>query len=120
VIAVGPLAGLYVAAVEAIPESQRPSLWALAELPLERNPLPAEVLDAIEQKGDLVVAEEHVRRGSFGAELALHLLDRGIHPRRFRHLHARSHQYERYGSQPYLRRQSALDVDAMRSALASS
>ena len=41
VIAVGPLAGLACAALEAMPVAQRPNLWALAELPLERQSIPA-------------------------------------------------------------------------------
>lgn len=120
VIAVGPLAGLYIDAVEAMPEARRPNLWALAELPLDADGMPPEVRAALERGADLVVAEEHVQRGSFGAELALHLLAAGIKPRRFRHLHARAHQFDRFGSQPYLRHLAGLDADAMLSALAEA
>jgi transketolase len=117
VIAVGPLAGIYIEPFERIPIDRRPNLWAVAELPIERNPLPAELRAQLARRSDLFVAEEHVRRGSFGAELALHLIESGIAIGRFRHHCARAHQYDRYGSQPFLRRQSALDADSMLAAL---
>ncbi|MBI3481185.1 MAG: transketolase [Nitrosomonadales bacterium] len=113
VITVGPLAGTYIAAFERLPAKSRPNLWAVAELPLEQNPMPAELVSQIEQASSLCVAEEHVRRGGFGSELLLHLADKNIAVRRFRHLYARAHHFERYGSQHFLRRQSALDVDSM-------
>jgi transketolase len=109
-IAVGPLAGSYVAAALALPEATRPNLWAVAELPLEANPLPAELEVQIAACGELHVAEEHVRRGSFGAELALHLLELGRAPKRFVHHPARAHNFGRYGSQAYLRGCSGLDA----------
>jgi transketolase len=113
VIAIGPLAGSYVAACMALPESRRPNLWALAELPLARHGLPDKLLRQIIDGPGVCVAEEHVARGSFGAELALHLLGLGVHTAKYRHLHARSHQYERYGSQSYLRAQSGLDSKSL-------
>lgn len=118
VIAVGPLAGSYLAAVEGIAPESRPNLWAVAELPLEHNPMPPELLAQIAQASALCVAEEHVRRGGFGSELALHLADCGLALRRFHHLHARAHHYERYGSQTYLRRLSGLDPDTLLATLA--
>jgi transketolase len=120
VIAVGPLAGSYVAACLTLPESQRPNLWALAELPLARHGLPEALLRQIFDGPGVCVAEEHVARGGFGAELALHLAERGIHPARYRYLHARSHQYERYGSQSYLRAQSGLDAKALLAAISAA
>ena len=110
VIAVGPLAGTYIEAFAQLPESKRPNLWAVAELPLERNPLPPALLEQLARSGQLHVAEEHVRRGSFGAELALALLAQGVAVRRFHHHYARAHHFERYGSQTFLRKQSALDA----------
>jgi transketolase len=120
VIAVGPLAGIYIEAFEGIASEHRPNLWAVSELPLERNPLPEELRTHIARRPDLFVAEEHVRRGSFGSELALHLAESGIAVRRFRHLCARAHQYERFGSQSFLRRQSAIDANSMLAALAET
>jgi transketolase len=79
--------------------------------------MPSELIEQIETSNLLCVAEEHVRRGGFGSELMLFLADRGISPRRFQHLYARAHHFERYGSQPFLRRLSALDPDSMLAAL---
>ena len=110
VIAVGALASTYIEALLALEEKLRPNLWAVAELPLETNPLPPDLLNEIKATSCLLAAEEHVTRGSFGSELALHLLSRGILPQRFVHLHALAHRYERYGSQAYLRKQSRLDA----------
>lgn len=117
VIAVGPLAGTYIEGFAQLPAPRRPNLWSLSELPLEHNPLPQALLAQLAQSGRLHVAEEHVQRGSFGAELALHLLDKGIALKRFRHHYARAHHYERYGSQAFLRRLSALDPASLLAAL---
>ena len=46
--------------------------------------------------------------------------DRGHAPRRFHHLHARAHHFDRYGSQTWLRRQSGLDVDSLLAVLAGT
>lgn len=119
VIAVGPLAGTYIDAFEKLPRETRPTLWAVAELPLEHNPMPPALCEQVAQADVLCVAEEHVRRSGFGAELALYLVDRGHMPRRFHHLYARAHHFERYGSQPWLRRQSGLDADSLLAVLAN-
>ncbi|MBI5279622.1 MAG: transketolase [Burkholderiales bacterium] len=119
VIAVGPLAGTYIESFAALPTGRRPNLWAVAELPLQRNPMPAELVSQLAACSSLHVAEEHVARGSFGSELALHLLAEGTAPPRLVHHHARAHVYERYGSQAWLRRQSALDAAAVLQAVAS-
>ena len=113
VIVVGPLAGTYIGALEGLPAESRPNLWIVSELPLEQNPLPAELMTQIEKASSLCVAEEHVRHGGFGSELMLYLAENNIAVRRFRHLYARAHHFERYGSQNFLRRQSALDADSM-------
>lgn len=119
VAAVGPLAGTYIAAFEALPARSRPNLWAVALLPIESAPPPPALLDQIAAAGWLVVAEEHVRRGGFGAEFALWLAERGLAPPRFASLHARSQAGERYGSQAWLRRQSGLDPASLLSVFAS-
>ena len=120
VIVVGPLAGTYIEAVNQMPAARRPNLWVVTELPLEHNPLPPILLEQILLSGDLHVAEEHVRRGSFGAELALHFLQSGVAIKRFQHHYARAHHFERYGSQSFLRRASALDPASLLAALSNS
>lgn len=117
VIAVGPLAGTYIEAFERLPAEYRPNLWIVSELPIEQNPLPAELLTQLENSSCLCVAEEHVRHGGFGSDLLLHLAEKNIAVRRFLHLYARAHHFDRYGSQNFLRRQSALDVDSMLAVL---
>jgi transketolase len=117
VIAVGPLAGGYVDALERIAPERRPNLWAVSELPLEANPMPDELLRQIAGAPVLCVAEEHVRRSGVGAEMALWLATQHIGLARFVHLHAKAHHYERYGSQTYLRRLSGLDPQSLLAAL---
>ena len=120
VIAVGPLAGSYIEAFGTLAEDVRPNLWAVSELPLEHNPMPAELWRQIATASVLCVAEEHVRRSGFGAEVAMHLAERGHAVPRFVHLYARAHHFERYGSQVWLRRQSGLDAPAVLARLAST
>jgi transketolase len=113
VIVVGPLAGIYIEAFEQLPDSSRPNFWVVTELPLEQNPLPTELLTQIDKNSSLCVAEEHVRHGGFGSALLLHLAEKNINISRFRHLYARAHHFERYGSQNYLRQQSRLNAGCM-------
>lgn len=118
-IVVGPLAGTYVAAVQSLPEKQRPNLWAVSELPLSKNPLPDALLKQITFGPGLCVAEEHVARGGFGSELALHIAEKGIGIASFHHLCARKHIYDTYGSQTYLRQLSGLDAEQMLACVTS-
>jgi transketolase len=117
VIAVGPLAGTYIQPFLDLPEASRPRLWAVAELPIVQTPPPEALLQQLRGTPVLVVAEEHVQRGSFASELLLHLAQQGLAVPPLRHLHARAHHYARYGSQAFLRRQSGLDPDSMLAAV---
>lgn len=109
VIAVGPLAGSYIDCFVKIPENNRPNLWAISELPLSKNPFPTDLKDQINKYQKLLIIEEHVARGSFGSDLALFLLQNNIYLSRFKHLYARAHIYDSYGSQDFLRAKSGLD-----------
>lgn len=117
VIAVGPLAGSYIESLERLTPEQRPNLWAVCELPLERNPLPAALREQLLHCRRLIVAEEHVRRGGFASELLLHAAEHGTFLPPLTHYYARAHHYERYGSQGYLRRHSGLDPAALLAAV---
>lgn len=117
VLAVGSLAGTYIEIFEKLPEERRPNLWAVAELPIERSPLPLTLQAQIANSDKLFVAEEHVRQGGFGSQLLLHLVEQGISVKNFHHLYARAHHFERYGSQLFLRKQSFLDPNSMLDAL---
>ena len=116
-MAVGPLAGSYIAAFDALPEGERPNLWAVAELPLASNPMPDELLEQLRVSRVMCIAEEHVQRGGFGSEVALKLVDEGLKLSSFIHHFARAHHYERYGSQSYLRQLSGLDAASLIAAL---
>ena len=110
VVVVGPLAGGILAAVQALPESRRPSLWILSELPIRQEEIPAEFNADVARSGHLVVVEEHVAQGSAGASLVHALLRAGITlPRRFTHRFACGYPSGHYGSQLYHRQESGLD-----------
>ncbi|MDQ1422934.1 MAG: transketolase [Acidimicrobiaceae bacterium] len=119
VIGVGPIVGTYIGSFDAMPAEQRPNLWVVGALPLERNPIPERLLTQLNSSARLVVVEEHVRQGSFASQVLLNLTENGCPPRRFAHLCARAHNFGRYGSQTFLRAQSGLDPATMLSALAS-
>lgn len=118
IIAVGPLAGTYIQSIQQLPDEERPSLWAVSELPLSLNPPPANLLDQIKDGTRVYIAEEHVARGSFASELALYMLENDIFAR-LTHLGAKAHHYATYGSQKYLRGESGLDPSSLINALAS-
>lgn len=113
VIAVGPLASSYIESFDAVPQPERPNLWAVAELPISVNPLPQALQNQIMGSQAICVAEEHVRQGSFASDLLLHLADAGMVPRLFEHRYARKHDYGTYGSQAFLRRLSGLDAESV-------
>jgi len=113
VVVAGPLAGTYLASLQALPEGVRPNLWVVTELPLDKNPPPPALLEQLASGRGVCVAEEHVRRGGVGSELALLLLDRNINPGPFHHLYARAHHYATYGSQGFLRKLSGLDPSSL-------
>ncbi len=117
VIVAGPLAGTYLESLQSLPESLRPQLWVVAELPIASHPMPAPLLAQLRAAQTVCVVEEHVERGGVGPEMAMFLLKSGIAPARFVHLHALAHLYERYGSQGFLRKQSKLDAASLLQAL---
>jgi len=117
IIAVGPLAGIYIAEIEKMSRKNRPNLWAVAELPIARNPLPEKLLTQIKNTTSMYVAEEHVQHGGFASALLLHLAEQGIKIPKFRHFFARAHHFDRYGSQPFLRKESMLDCQSLLAAL---
>lgn len=121
VIAVGPLAGLYIERFAALEDQRRPNLWAVAELPLERNPLPDALLAQLAASRRLLVVEEHVQNGGFASQVALKLLADGhASVNHFQHLYARAHHFDRYGSQNFLRGRAGIDVASVMAALESS
>ncbi len=122
VVVVGPLAGTFIAPFRELSIDERPTMWALSELPIALHALPERLLSAIAGGAAICVIEEHVAHGSAGGALALYFATNGIPLRRFRHLAARAHVYSRYGSQSFMRKLSGLDpgsaVEAIRSVSA--
>ena len=106
---VGPLAGGILAAAQTLPESQRPALWVLSELPIAKAEIPAAFVADFQHSGHLIVVEEHVAQGSAGASLARALLSARTTPRRFTHRFARGYPSGHYGSQLYHRQECGLD-----------
>jgi transketolase len=117
VVAVGPLAGTYIGPFLELPYAERPNLWITAELPVSASPPPAELLAQIAVATRLCVAEEHVAQGGLASQLTLHLAGAGLRIPEFRHLYAKAHIYDRYGSQKYMRTQAALDISDIAAAL---
>jgi transketolase len=113
VVALGPLAGSYIETFTRLPADIRPNLWALCELPLERHPMPEELIAQISAGPGLCVIEEHVRQGGVASQLALYLASRGLSPKRFESLHARAHRFDEYGSQLWMRSASGLDPETV-------
>ncbi len=120
VVVVGPLAGGILAAAQTLPESQRPSLWVLAELPIVATEIPAAFLADVEENGHLIVVEEHVAQGSAGASLARALLCAQTTPRRFTHRFACGYPSGHAGSQLYHRQECGLDPPSILKLLAKT
>jgi transketolase len=118
-VAIGPIAATYIVAFSQIELANRPRLWVVTELPLKSAPPPPLLLDQIRESDTLCVAEEHVARGGLGWELASYLLSVGIAPSHFSHFFASAHQFDRYGSQTFLRTESGLDSASVISKILS-
>lgn len=107
VIAVGALASAYVGPFNELPEADRPELWALTELPIPEIP---EALDQACRRPNtrIVIAEEHVARGSAGMEIAskVQMERRNWAPI----ASCTARVVEGYGSQAWLREQVGLDA----------
>lgn len=110
-IVVGPLAGTYIETFNNMPQEVRPNLWALSELPVKSNPPPDNLLNQIRMSMRLCVAEEHVQNGGVASQLLLYFAENKIQFPEVKHLYARAHHFDTYGSQSFLRKQSGLDVN---------
>lgn len=113
VVAVGPLATTYIAKFRQLPEHLRPNLWCVSELPFSFASIPADLIVQIQECSGLCVAEEHVMQGGIGSQLMMQLALHKIQAKKIRYLCAKAHQFERYGSQNFMRHQSGLDIDTV-------
>ena len=119
ILIVGPLVGSIWGAVSGLSESQRPSLWALTELPIQPSTIPEEFLGHLRKSCHLIVIEEHVAHGSVGQMLAHALLLLGNMPPRFSHRCAVGYPTGRFGSQLFHRKECGLDPGSILAELAT-
>ena len=103
--------GLRLGVLRQVDPASRPALWVVSELPIEANPPPLELTDALRRTRRLAVVEEHVAYGGVGQAMCRWVIEAGIGLDRFRHLHASACAGSTYGSQAFLRRGSGLDPE---------
>jgi transketolase len=118
-VAVGPLAGGLVSALQTISESKRPEFWVVSEFPLEKNPLPVEFIHRVKE-GYLAIVEEHVAHGGLGQMMAYELLKNGVSLKKFDHFCAKGYLSGTFGSQKFHRKENAIDADSITSRLLES
>jgi len=116
-VTVGPLAGSLWAEFSSMPESARPSLWTLTELPIDPDTIPEAFLDNLQESGHLFVVEEHVAANGAGQMLAHRLLEMGLAPSQFTHRCALGYLSRTYGSQAFHRAECGLDAASIRAAV---
>lgn len=109
-VALGPLAGLALAAFDNVPESSRPNVWSCTSLPLAGLPAP---LAALPSGQRVVAVEEHRGVGGLGQQLAAAFVAAGRQPD-YVHVAAAGYPSGQYGSQAFHREESGLDAAAMR------
>jgi transketolase len=112
-LAVGPLAGPLLSALQGLKEAERPEFWVLSELPLSMAEPPDEFLEGVASHGQLCVVEEHVLQGSVGQMLAHWLACKSRSPRRFDHCYAKGYPSGTYGSQNFHRKENGLDPESV-------
>lgn len=111
-IAVGPLAGGYWRELIDVEVTQRPALWCLCKLPVQR--LPDELVHELQRTGRLVIAEEHVAQGSAGHMIMVELVRLGLAAVSCEHVAAAGYPSGTYGSQRFHRKECLLDACSMR------
>jgi transketolase len=118
-VVVGPLVGSIWDAVAGLPETQRPNLWVVTELPIGAEALPADFRDQLRTSQRLVVVEEHVAQGGAGQMLLYALAAAGLSPGRFTHRYATGYKSGYSGSQIFYRQESGLDPESIVTELTS-
>jgi len=113
----GPLAGSIARAVHDLEAALRPELWVVSELPLEACPPPEEFATRLERAPAVWAVEEHVAQGGFGRMLSAWVLERGYHPKAFRHWHAAGYPSGVFGSQEFHRTESGINAAKIRHAI---
>jgi transketolase len=115
-VVTGPIVGGILAAAVDLPDSKRPDVWLVSEMPIE--PLPQELIGSIRRSQRLLIVEEHTQSGGLGQMLTLSLARTGDVPERLSHRFARGYVSGLYGSQRFHRAESGLDVTSVMAAIA--
>ena len=110
VVVTGSIASSYIEKFIQLPDEFRPNMWILSELPIY-DQLPDELIKQIKSSNRLIIVEEHVAAGGIAQQIALSLMINYNLSPKLSHSFARSHIFEKYGSQKYLRKCSNLDPD---------
>jgi transketolase len=114
-VASGPIIGGILSAAADLPDSKRPEVWLVGEMPIE--PLPQDLVHSIRRSQKLVIVEEHTQVGGLGQMLTLCLAKTGNVPERLSHRFARGYVSGLYGSQRFHRAESGLDVPSIMAAV---
>lgn len=109
-VALGPLAGVAMAALSDCEFENRPIVWAVCELC--ENVVPQEFWEKV-SGANLYLFEEHMAEGGLGMQLAYSFLKKGIQPARFLHRHALGYPSGTYGSQEFHRKQCGIDRESI-------
>ncbi|MEP1352884.1 MAG: hypothetical protein ABJX32_05180 [Tateyamaria sp.] len=110
VAALGPLAGVAWGALEYLPVSQRPAVWAVGSL--DRTAIPEAFWSQSKEK-PMYILEEHVEFGGLGSVIALEAVKRGHQPSVLTHKYALGYPSKTYGSQDFHRKQCGLDGETL-------
>lgn len=114
ILAVGPIAGGIWDYIVKMVSNERPALWVVSELPLEKYPPPKELIADINISRRLIIVEEHVAHGGVGQMMAAWLLGAGCPAlKSFDHLCAKGYPSGLYGSQTFHRRECGLDPSSV-------
>jgi transketolase len=113
VIVTGPIATTYIEDFQRLDKKIRPNMWLLSELPIRKGFLPKELIKQIKLQKNLYIIEEHVAQGGIASQISLLLMQINLRVDSFTNLYAKSHHFERYGSQKFLRQKSAIDLNSV-------
>lgn len=113
VLTLGPLAAVAMKTAALLSDDMRPLVWRCAQLPLQIETMPDELLHALKHAEAVIVMEEHAPIGALGDGIARLCMSHGILLRRFRHLHAESYPTHSFGSQCYHREHFGLEENRL-------
>ena len=116
ILIVGSLAGGLLKNFSSLKKTERPSIWALTELPF--HDVPVEFLADISRSQNLCVIEEHTSHGGVGQMVAHFLMLKGTVPKKYSTRNSIGYPSGKYGSQKYHRKECGLDFDSIRNHLA--